>query len=116
MEAFAQAGADLITAHAETVPDLPGLVKRIRALGKKAGVSIKPKTPLEAIIPVAGDCDLILFMTVEPGFGGQAFMPEVLPKIRAAREWLQKQGLHPHLQVDGGITLETAPLAVAAGD
>jgi ribulose-phosphate 3-epimerase len=115
LEAFARSGADLITVHAETTPEWPRLLQRIRVLGLKAGVSIKPKTPLETILPLPAECDLILFMTVEPGFGGQAFMPEVLPKIRAAREWLQAHSLKPYLQVDGGITLETAPLAVAAG-
>ena len=101
--------------HAEAVPNLPDMLRRIRTLGVKAGVSLKPKTPLEAILPQAAEFDLILFMTVEPGFGGQAFMSEVLPKIRAAREWLQARTLHPYLQVDGGITLETAPRAVDAG-
>jgi ribulose-phosphate 3-epimerase len=115
LEAFAQAGSNLITVHAEAVPDLAELVRRIHGLGLKAGVSLKPKTPLATILPQAGECDLILFMTVEPGFGGQAFMPEVLPKIREAHGWLQARGLNPYLQVDGGITVETAAEAVAAG-
>lgn len=115
LEPFVRAGADLITVHAEAVQDLPGLLARIRGLGVKAGVSLKPGTPFEAIRSALPGADLILFMTVEPGFGGQAFMPEVLDKLRAAKQYLAEHRLAPRLQVDGGITAETAPLAVAAG-
>lgn len=114
-EPFIRAGSDLITVHAEAAQDLPGLLADIRRAGIKAGVSLKPKTPFDAIAAVVDRVDLILFMTVEPGFGGQAFMPEVLDKIRTAKEYLSARNLSPRIQVDGGITLETAPLAVAAG-
>ncbi len=115
IEAFAKAGADLITVHAEAVSDLPQLLRRIRGFGIKAGVSLKPQTPFEPFQPFLHECDLILFMTVEPGFGGQAFMPEVLPKIKQAFGWIRQNNLKVDIQVDGGITTVTAPLATAAG-
>jgi ribulose-phosphate 3-epimerase len=112
---FFKAGSDSIIIHPEATPDSTNILKEIRKLGIPAGVSIKPKTPLETIIPLFPEIDLILFMSVEPGFGGQSFMPEILPKISQAREIIQKEGFSIALEIDGGITLDTAPQAVAAG-
>jgi ribulose-phosphate 3-epimerase len=115
VDPFIRAGADLVTVHVEAARDLPGLLARIRRLGAKAGLSLKPGTPWSAVRPHLRRVDLILFMTVEPGFGGQAFLPQVLEKVRAARADLNQLRRRPYLQVDGGITPATAPAAVAAG-
>jgi ribulose-phosphate 3-epimerase len=116
IEPFARAGADLITVHAEAAENLPQLLDRIHALGPLAGVSLKPQTPWQVVEPCLKQCDLVLLMTVEPGFGGQAFMPDVLPKIKQARAWALANPRHPlYIQVDGGITPETAAQAVSAG-
>ena len=113
IEAFAQAGSDIITVHAEAGPHLDRSLQLIRSLGKKAGVSITPSTPESAIDYVLDKVDLVLVMTVNPGFGGQAFIPGQLNKIRAIRTAI---GARPiHLEVDGGINAETAPLVVEAG-
>jgi len=113
IEAFALAGADIITVHAEAGPHLDRTLQHIRSLGKKAGVSITPSTPETAIEYVLDKVDLVLVMTVNPGFGGQAFIPEQLDKIRAIRKMI---GARPiDLEVDGGINVETAPLVVEAG-
>lgn len=115
IEPFLRAGADLITVHVEAARVLPELLARVRRLGAKVGVSLKPGTPWSAVRPHLGRVDLVLFMTVEPGFGGQAFMPQVLEKVRAARADLRGVRRPPDLQVDGGISPLTAPAAVAAG-
>jgi ribulose-phosphate 3-epimerase len=115
LEPFAQAGADMIIIHAEADPDFPTTLAQIRALGLKAGISVKPKTPLDSILPYASLLDLVLFMTVEPGFGGQAFKPEVLPKIRVGRQWVQNQAEGIDLEVDGGISPDTADAVIRAG-
>jgi len=115
IEPFAKAGSNSIIIHAEATSDIPELLSQIRALGLKAGLSIKPQTPLDTIIPFFSSLDVILFMTVEPGFGGQAFMPEVLPKIRETRKIISEKGYAIDLEVDGGIGLSTAPQALAAG-
>ena len=113
IEAFAKAGSDIITVHAEAGPHLDRSLQHIRSFGKKAGVSLTPSTPETAIEYVLDKVDLILVMTVNPGFGGQAFIPEQLPKIRAIRQMI---GARPiHLEVDGGINVETAPLVAEAG-
>jgi ribulose-phosphate 3-epimerase len=113
IEAFARAGSDIITVHAEAGPHLDRSLQLIRSLGKKAGVSITPATPEEAIEYVLDRVDLVLVMTVNPGFGGQAFIPSQLHKIRAIRKAI---GARPiHLEVDGGINAETTPLVVEAG-
>ena len=113
IEAFAKAGSDIITVHAEAGPHLDRSLQLIRGLGKKAGVSITPSTPETVIEYVLDKLDLILVMTVNPGFGGQAFLPSQLPKIRALRSMI---GARPiHLEVDGGINAETVPLVVEAG-
>jgi ribulose-phosphate 3-epimerase len=115
IEQFARAGADIITVHAEVCPDIHKLVDSIKGFGVRAGVSIKPATPLAAIDEVLPALDLVLVMTVNPGFAGQAFMEEVIDKIAALRHTLDERGLTCELEVDGGISAETAPRAVAAG-
>ena len=113
LEPFAKAGADIITIHAEAGPHLDRSLARIRDLGVKAGVSLTPSTPPAAIEYVLDKCDLILAMTVNPGFGGQSFLHSQLPKIRALRDMIGDRPIW--LEVDGGITAETAPLVIAAG-
>lgn len=113
LEAFARAGADLITVHAEASPHLDRSLAAIRDLGCLAGVSLTPSTPPEAVAYVLDRADLVLVMTVNPGFGGQSFLHSQLPKIRALRSAIGDRPIR--LQVDGGVTAETAPLCVAAG-
>ncbi len=110
LEAFIRAGADLVTIHAEATEDLPGTIQKIRKLGAKAGMALCPANGLEPLKPVLGDLDLVLLMTVNPGFGGQAFMPEVLPKIEALRKIYDR-----HIEVDGGINQQTAAQTRSAG-
>lgn len=113
LEAFAKAGADIITVHAEAGPHLHRSLQTIRALGKKAGVALNPATPVEHVKHVLDSLDLILIMTVNPGFGGQSFIPAMVDKIRETRDLVQ--GRNIDIEVDGGITAETAPLVVKAG-
>ncbi len=113
--AFAEAGADIITVHPESGPHLHRALQLIRSLGKKAGVALNPGTPVEAIDNVMGDVDLVLVMTVNPGFGGQAFIESQLAKIEAVRKRIDASGRDIDLEVDGGINAETAGRAVAAG-
>jgi ribulose-phosphate 3-epimerase len=115
IEAFAQAGASILTVHPEAGPHVHRLVQMIKGLGVKAGVSLNPASPLALIEEVLADVDLVLLMTVNPGWGGQPFLSSVLPKIRRLRRMLDEQGLAAELEVDGGITAETAPLVVEAG-
>src|SRR5882672_7115345 len=113
LEAFAKAGADIITVHVEATPHIHRSLQAIRALGKKAGVTLNPGTPVEAIAPVIDLVDLILVMSVNPGFGGQAFIPTAIEKIARLRALA---GARPiDIEVDGGITAETAPLVARAG-
>lgn len=112
---FAGAGANLVTMHIEAIPDPTRAAKRARENGLDFGLVCNPGTPFSAISPFMELCDVVLIMSVEPGFGGQSFMPEILPKLAAAREWVEDRGLPTDIQVDGGITSETAPLVVAAG-
>ncbi|MCM2293690.1 ribulose-phosphate 3-epimerase [Allorhizobium sp. BGMRC 0089] len=113
LAAFAEAGCDYITVHAEAGPHLHRSLQTIRALGKKAGVSLNPATPVSALEHVIDDVDLILIMSVNPGFGGQSFIPAAAEKLRQAKTLI---GTRPvALEVDGGITVETAPLVTAAG-
>jgi ribulose-phosphate 3-epimerase len=110
---FQQAGANIITVHAETCPHLQGTLTRIRELGCRAGVSLNPSTPVNALAHVLDITDLILLMSVNPGFGGQRFIPATLPKIRAVRQLIEN---HPiDIEVDGGITTENAALVIEAG-
>jgi ribulose-phosphate 3-epimerase len=113
LEQFAKAGADVITVHAEAGPHLDRSLQAIKALGKRAGVALNPATPVLAIAHVLDRVDLILVMTVNPGFGGQAFIKAMLPKISEMREMVR--GRNIDIEVDGGITAETASLVVKAG-
>ena len=113
--AFAEAGADIITLHPEAGPHLHRSIQLIKSLGRKAGVAINPATPVEVLDPVLGDVDLVLVMSVNPGFGGQAFIPGALDKLRSLRARIDASGRNIDLEVDGGINLETAPLAIEAG-
>lgn len=115
VEDFARAGADLINVHVEAVPDLAKTVAHIRALGKKAAVALRPASPIDAVLPVLGDLQMVLPMTVNPGFSGQKFIDEVLPKIRTLRAEIERRTLDVDIQVDGGINLDTVGRAVAAG-
>jgi ribulose-phosphate 3-epimerase len=115
LNAFAEAGADIITVHPEAGPHLHRTVQRIKALGKKAGVSLNPATPAKALDYVLDDVDLVLVMSVNPGFGGQKFITGQLKKIEAIANRIAKQGLAVELEVDGGIDPETARLAIGAG-
>ena len=115
IEQFSDAGADHITIHIEADDDVKKTLHRIRALGCSAGLSVKPRTRVESLIPYLDMVDLILVMTVEPGFGGQKFLDHTLEKIETLRSWIDK-GRHPiHLEVDGGITYDTAALSLRAG-
>ena len=113
--AFAEAGADIISIHPEAGPHPHRTLQLIRSLGKKAGYVLNPGTPLEVADPVFDMIDLLLIMTVNPGFGGQAFLASQLTKIKAARERIEACGRDVMLEVDGGITPETAKQAIAAG-
>lgn len=115
--AFAAAGADYITVHAEACVHLHRTIQAVKAAGCRAGVALNPHTPLEVIRYVLSDVDLVLLMTVNPGFGGQSFIPAVVPKIRKLARWLQKLGRREevHVEVDGGINAQTAPLVKEAG-
>lgn len=115
IERFTQAGSDIITVHAEACPHLQRTVRYIKKKGVKVGVSLSPDTPFHAVEHILDDLDMILIMTVNPGFGGQEFLPAVLPKIRRARQVIGERGLNVDLEVDGGINVETAPLVVEAG-
>jgi ribulose-phosphate 3-epimerase len=115
LEQFAKAGAAIITVHAEVCPDLRQEVRAIKALGVKAGVSVNPATPIDIIDYILPELDLVLVMSVNPGYAGQQFMEDVVDKIALVREILDQRGLAAELEVDGGITADTAPKAVAAG-
>lgn len=115
VEAFAEAGADILSVHPEAGPHLHRTLARIRALGKQAGVVLNPATPLATVEPVLDMVDLVLVMSVNPGFGGQAFLPSALGRIAAVRRMIDRSGRAIALEVDGGITAETAPDVIAAG-
>jgi ribulose-phosphate 3-epimerase len=115
LDAFAEAGADIITVHPEAGPHLHRTVQRIKGLGKQAGVSLNPATPAKALDYVLEEIDLVLVMSVNPGFGGQKFISSQLRKIEAVANRIAKQDLHVKLEVDGGIDPETARQAVGAG-
>ena len=112
---FAEAGSDIITVHPEATDNLKRAVKTIKSLGKKAGVSLNPKTPISVLMDVINEIDLILIMSVNPGFAGQSFMSEVLPKVKELRQIVNEKKLKIDIEIDGGINFETAPLAVKAG-
>ena len=117
VQQFCKAGADLVNVHveADTAENISAALEKIRACGKKTGVTLKPGTPAEAVLPWLEQVDLVLVMTVEPGFGGQRFMADMLPKIRTIRGWIEERGLACELEVDGGVDAETAPLCIQAG-
>ena len=115
LDAFAEAGADIITVHPEAGPHLHRSIQRIKGLGKKAGVSLNPATPAKMLDYVLEDIDLVLIMSVNPGFGGQAFIDSQLGKIEAVAKRVAKLGLDTAIEVDGGIVPENAPRAVDAG-
>lgn len=115
LEAFAEAGADLITVHPEAGPHLHRTIQQIKALGKQAGVALNPATPIEALDYVLGDLDLILVMSVNPGFGGQKFITNQLGKIESIANRIAREGLDVRLEVDGGVDSNTAPRAIDAG-
>jgi ribulose-phosphate 3-epimerase len=115
LEAFAQAGADGLTVHPEAGPHIHRTLQHIRKLGKKAGVVLNPGTPVDALDNLMDLVDLILIMSVNPGFGGQSFIESQLAKIEAARKRIDSTGREIALEVDGGITPETARWAIAAG-
>jgi ribulose-phosphate 3-epimerase len=112
---FATAGADLLIVHQEASPQLHRTVAQIRRLGKRAGVAINPATPLAAVQEILDEVDLLLVMTVDPGFGGQPFIQSTLPKIERLRAMLTARNLTCDIEVDGGMSAETAPIAARAG-
>ncbi len=112
---FAHAGADIITVHVEACPHLHKTIRLIKELGARAGVSLNPATPLGAVEEFLPHVDLVLIMSVNPGFGGQSFIPETLPRIASMRKMLDDRGLSAELEVDGGINADNAPDIVKAG-
>lgn len=115
VEEFAKAGADIITVHVEATPHVHRTIQLIKSLGKKAGLSLNPSTPASAVDYLLGDVDLILVMSVNPGFGGQAFIESQLDKVAELRRRIDESGRNIDLEIDGGINFETAPRAIAAG-
>lgn len=115
IDAFADAGADHITFHLEADGDPEKIIEKIRSRGLTAGISVKPKTPAELVFPLIKKLDMVLVMTVEPGFGGQGFIPETLEKISALRKESERQGCELDIEVDGGIGYNTSPKVRAAG-
>ena len=115
IESFVKAGADYITVHVEACKHLHRTIQHIRSFGVKAGVVLNPATPVEMIKHVLKDIDMVLLMTVNPGFGGQSFIKSVLPKIKQVKELIDQEGLNIEIEVDGGINPETAKLCTDAG-
>ncbi len=115
VSAFAQAGADIITVHLEATDDVAGTLRAIRDQGKRVGLSVNPATPFHAAHPYMKDVDVLLIMTVNPGFGGQPFMPECLPKITEASSYAKENDLRYEIEVDGGINAKTGRMAADAG-
>ena len=112
---FSDAGADIITIHPEATDDLEQSIRLIKSLGKKAGVSLNPETSVDTLLPVLPLIDLVLIMSVKPGFGGQKFMPEVLSKVKILRAKIDDEKLNIEIEIDGGIDFKTAKLAKEAG-
>ncbi|MCI0544291.1 MAG: ribulose-phosphate 3-epimerase [Actinobacteria bacterium] len=112
---LAKAGVNLVSVHIEAVPDPTALEERVREQGLGFGLVLNPRTPFDAVAPFTERCDLLVVMSVEPGFGGQTLIPEVLPKVRQAREWVEVRGLPTDIQVDGGVTPANARHVVEAG-
>ena len=112
---FAEAGADIITIHPEATENLVSSIKKIKSYNKKAGVSLNPETPIDKILPVLNLIDLVLIMSVNPGFGGQKFMPEALEKVKILRREIDTKKLKAQIEMDGGINFENAKIAIKAG-
>jgi ribulose-phosphate 3-epimerase len=112
---FAKAGADIITFHVECDSDIQATIDKIKAAGKKVGLVLKPKTPASAIKPYLEQLDMVLVMTVEPGFGGQSFMYDMMPKVKEIREMITATGKDIDLEIDGGVNAETAKICVENG-
>lgn len=115
IDAFVKAGADLISFHVESNSDINETIKKITSANKKAALVVKPNTPINVVFPYLKDVSMVLIMTVEPGFGGQSFMEDMLPKVTALREEIEKQGLNIDIQVDGGVDNITATACKDAG-
>ena len=115
IEAFAKAGSDLINVHYEAEGDMDAMIDRIHALGKKAALTIKPATPADVLFPYLHKLDMVLVMSVEPGFGGQSFMPDSLDKVKALRAEIDRLGVPCLIEIDGGVNLKNAPEIIAAG-
>lgn len=114
-EDFKKAGADILSVHIEACPHLHRNIQQIKTLGMKAGVAVNPHTPVENLQEILADLDLVCLMSVNPGFGGQTFIPHTLQKIKTLRRMIDEKGLHTVIEIDGGVTLENAPSLIAAG-
>jgi len=112
---FKNAGADILSVHIEACPHLHRNIQQIKSLGMKAGVAVNPHTPVEELKDVLADIDLVCLMSVNPGFGGQKFIPQTLEKIKTLRRMIDEKGLKVHIEIDGGVTLENAPTILSAG-
>lgn len=112
---FADCGADLINFHLEATEDVEGTIQKIRFLGKKVGITIKPETPVKAVEPYLKQVDMVLVMTVKPGFGGQKLLPECLDKVKELHAMVREKGFHTDIEVDGGIRVDNVELALEAG-
>ncbi|NOT52394.1 MAG: ribulose-phosphate 3-epimerase [Chitinophagaceae bacterium] len=114
-EQFKNAGADNLSVHIEACPHLHRNIQQIKSLGMKAGIAINPHTPVSALSDVLADIDLVCMMSVNPGFGGQKFIPHTIEKIKQLRKMIEEKNLKVHIEIDGGVTLENAPSIIAAG-
>ena len=112
---FAEAGADIITIHPEATKDLTDSIKKIKSYNKKAGVSLNPETPVDKVLPILNFIDLVLIMSVNPGFGGQKFMKETLKKVQILRKEIDSKKLKAQIEIDGGINFDNAKMAIEAG-
>ena len=115
IEAYSEAGADIITIHPEATDDLHSSISKIKSLNKKVGISLNPKTKIDVIKEYLGQINLVLIMSVNPGFGGQRFMPEVLIKVKALKKIQEEKGLVFDIEIDGGINFENSKIAIEAG-
>ncbi len=115
VKAFAESGSDIIEVHIEAEHEVRDTLRLIRSLGKKAGLAVNPPTPVEKVYQYLGEIDLLLIMSVNPGFGGQSFIPDVLPKIGAAKQEMARIGVEMPVEIDGGINAQTGELAARAG-
>ena len=115
IKSFAEAGADIITIHPEATDDLVSSIKKIKSYNKKAGVSLNPKTSVDLVLPVLNLIDLVLVMSVNPGFGGQKFMKETLEKVKILRQEIDSKKLKTQIEIDGGINFDNAKMAIEAG-